>query len=1138
VLLAAAAAHAQQIDASLAGTITDPAGASLPGAAVSARNVNTNLVARALTGVDGGYVIPRLPTGTYVLSVEASGFKTYTRRGIVLSVGDQAQVDVAMQIGDSTQSVTVTEELGTVETNQSVMGLVTDEKVISEVPLSGRQVWELLLYSAGVVFTTPGQLNPMNTAWDVHGNYSIKGGVPYTNLFLVDGAPLGATAKWNSAPMVDAIEEFKVGSPVSDASYGLTGGGVVSVRMKSGTNELHGSLSEFLQNIKMDAATTQANRAKAQNPNLKDQNTRNSIAARLAGPLIKNKCFYTGHYERTTMSQGRPYTVTIPTMDQRAGNFTTTRNAAGQMVAVYDPLTTHASGNRFERDPFPGNVLPGSRISLPAKSIDALAPVPNLVTNPVTNVNNYAGVPNSRIIHMNNYYVKADYLWNERNRTSASQTYMWNNNDTPPANAMPRGSPLRNQTYQTRTHYGAVLDHLLTVGNSWTVDGRAAWDRFVGTGVSRVQQDFDGSQLGFKGLIGSSPVNHFPVVNLTDYLTWGSANTSFSPEDLYSMVVDASKTLGRQTIRFGGRAAQAVFSNINPGQWFGNFTFNRGSTQVDPQRADTTSGNSVASFLLGYAASGYADVNPASTYQNKAFGLYLQDDIKLNRRWTVNAGLRWDVQTAPTERFNRQIYTFDPAIAYQLGPSQAKGGFVYADQNHRQPWDTKYRNFQPRAGSAFRVTKWLTARGGYGISFLPLNGTLGGGGIQQDGFSRRTSMVVTQGAGANLYIPGLAGTGTFDNPFPNGIVQPYGSSLGSKTMVGQAVSYVTRDFQIGRVSQFYAGFGLQLPWKVNAELAYVGTRSQHLRVSVNENAIPLAELQKSQTDPNYLTAAFTNPFYPAPELVGTNLNTPTMTRNQLVRPYPQFISVTNTGAPLGSYSYNGFELRTQRRMASGLVVTLNYTLSKTLQALTWREDVRDVPRVLADFDHTHNLNIIALWELPFGKKRHFGSAWNRPLNAALGGWQLNAVMQYQNGAPIAMPGAVVVSNPALPSGQQTFQRWFNTCTLLSNGSRVNCASASEQVAWRQANPGETVNNSVRIPNIRVHSLPQVNVSLFKDFRIREKWRLELRGEAFNATNSPIYGSPDTSLTSATFGVVTLDQWNLARSMQLALKLVF
>jgi hypothetical protein len=550
------------------------------------------------------------------------------------------------------------------------------------------------------------------------------------------------------------------------------------------------------------------------------------------------------------------------------------------------------------------------------------------------------------------------------------------------------------------------------------------------------------------------------------------------------------------------------------------------------------SGNAVASFLLGYPASGFTEVNAQSSYANKAYGLYVQDDWKVSRRLTVNVGLRWDVQTSPTERFNRQIYSFDPSVTYQLGPSQAKGGFVYADSDRRQPWDTKYRDFQPRTGAAFRLARRLTLRGGYGISFLPLNGTLGGGGIQQDGFSRRTDMVVTQGSGARLYTPGEPGMGTFANPFPNGILEPYGSALGPKTLVGQTVSYTGRDFQIGRVHQFFTGFGLDLPWKTSAEVSYVGTRTRNLRVTVNENAVPLAELEKGVSDPNYLNQAQPNPWFGAPELVGTSIATATLTKNRMVRAFPQFVNVNNTGVPIGSTSYNGLEMRVQRRMVSGLMVTLNYTFAKNLEALDWREDNRTTPRGFAPFDRTHNLNLITLWTLPFGQGRPVGNNWGRNLNRVLGGWQANMVFTYQNGLTVPMPGAVSIATAELPEGQQTRDRWFNTCTLMLNGTRANCASTSEQPAWRQPTPGEIVVNSARMPNIRTHSLPQVNVSMFKTFHYRERVRAEFRAEWFNATNTPIYGQPGTGYTSPTFGVVVPDQINLARVGQLALRIVF
>lgn len=423
------------------------------------------------------------------------------------------------------------------------------------------------------------------------------------------------------------------------------------------------------------------------------------------------------------------------------------------------------------------------------------------------------------------------------------------------------------------------------------------------------------------------------------------------------------------------------------------------------------------------------------------------------------------------------------------------------------------------------------------MSFLPENGTLGGGGIQADGFNATTNMIVTTGSGASVYIPGLPGTGTFVNPFPNGVLAPYGSSLGPLTEVGQSVSFTQRGFLQGRVHQFYAGVNVELPWKLVALVDYVGTLTRDLRITAPLNVLPLSIQNQIAANPSLLTQSEPNPFYGAPQLAGTTLNTPTLSYSQANLPFPQFTGVNDTGSPRGRAKYNGLELRVQRRFVEGLTLSVNYTFSKTMEALTYNSNKFTVPWVISPFDRSQNLNIVSLWELPVGKGKYFGRNWSPVLNQAFGGWQINAAFTYMTGIPTPIPaGALSVGDPRLV--QPTLSQWFNTCTVLTNGNRANCASPNQPVAWQQPAPGQIVYNSTYFPSIRNAWEPQLHVSAFKWFQILERLRLEFRAEAYNITNTPIYGPPNTNFNTANFGVVTPSQINRSRNMQLALRLLF
>ncbi len=347
IALSCSCAFSQEFRALISGVVLDPSGSTISGATVTALNTQTGLRASTVSGVNGVYNLPQLPPGRYDLSSEAAGFRKYVRSGITLNIGDKASVNIRMDLGPLTESVTVTAELTGIESNQSVTGQLMDSRSVSELPLNGRQVFMLLQLAAGTLMTQQnfGVSGFSGTrAWDVNSQLSIHGSRPGggsnaivgANSFMIDGAPMGITGGFNYVPLVDAVEEFKVAAPTSDASHGLSGGGVINMTMKSGSNAVHGGASWFLRNNVLDANNTQTNRA-----GLKSQQHQfNQFSAMIGGPIIRNKFFYTGDYDGYRERTPFPTTVTVPTLAQREGDFSQTLNSSRQMVAIYDPLTT------------------------------------------------------------------------------------------------------------------------------------------------------------------------------------------------------------------------------------------------------------------------------------------------------------------------------------------------------------------------------------------------------------------------------------------------------------------------------------------------------------------------------------------------------------------------------------------------------------------------------------------------------------------------------------------------------------------------------------------------------------------------------------------------------------------------------
>jgi hypothetical protein len=1137
-------AFAQEFRAMISGQVTDPSGGAIAGATVAATHVETNVRLTTTTGADGHYVLAQVPPGAYAIGCEAAGFKKFTRSGVNLQVGDHSTINIPMQVGAQTDSVTVTADVAAIDTDRSVVNQLMDNKAVSELPLNGRQVFMLVQLSAGTVFTQQqfGASGFSGTrAWDTNGSLTMHGGATSSNQFNLDGASINAgTGEWKFAPLVDGIEEFKVSTPSSDASLGLSGGGVINMTMKGGTNTLHGTLSEYVRNNIFDAVATQTN----QSPIKATQHQWNDFSVLVGGPIKKNKLFFSSWYEGFRERIPFPTTQTVPSELERVGDFSDTRNASGALIAIFDPFSTVAAGSGFARTAFPNNAIPASLQSTISKNLMQFFPHANTAGVNFTHVNNYIATPNIGKYGYNAWYSKFDYVWNQNHRTTGSVSQDWGfeyraGNGIQNSPAKSGNDPLR------RINYGSTLDHVWTIGASTVVDIRAGWQRYINYSAQEQADVFDGSKLGWKNPIGSASAIHFPQLSYSGYLTMAtggySANRIFWPDQSYSISGSLSKTVNRHLLKFGSSVSETRPNRYTSGWTYGNFSFDGGFTRRNPQTSDSTSGNSIASFLLGVPSGGNTDINAQSSGKFRAYGLYVQDDFKVTSKLTLNLGLRWDRQTPIVERYDRSIVAFDPTATYQLAGAPAKGGLVFAKPGARANWDANWTGFQPRIGMAYQMPHRLVLRASYGMSYLPLGGTGGLVGFRQNGYSRSTPYNATVGGGLNSYIPNMPGASTWENPFPNGVLQPYGSTLGTRTAVGTGVTYDAANYQVPYVHQFNVGLEYELPWwNTVLEASYVGSRTHRLTASKNMNAISLDNRLKCFADQNYCNNSVANPFAGAAELLGTSLYGATITNNQAMMPYPQFTGVTQASMPIGQQWGDLLEVRANKRFSHGLMSNVSYTFGKIIVTRGFREAQYDTQyRTLADYDRTHHVALTLQYDLPFGKgQRWFGGA-SPVVNKIVGGWQYNTSLEYMTGVPTGRPDAFNLRNPELPEGQQTTSRWFNTCTLLANGQRSNCASADEAVTWVQMTNGYQLRTyDDRFPNIRNQWATQVNMSMFKNFKIRERMNFQFRAEAFNAFNTPIYQGPDTGLTSNNFGRVTISQQNFPRSMQFAFRLSF
>jgi hypothetical protein len=1122
----AAPLGAQETGGSIAGTVSDAQSAALPGVAVTLRNEATNAVTSTVTNADGAYVLPFVPIGRYALTVALSGFATSKREGIEVRVGDRLRLDLQMQLGAITEEVTVRSEPPLLDTSTANRGQVIEREQVADLPLLGRNPFSLAQLSPGVQYT-PALASRSNRPFDNGGmdNFQISGGRAFTNEFLLDGVPNTGTEttqpnNLSFVPSPDATAEFKVQTSIYDAQYGRTGGGVVNVVLKSGTNQFHGNVYNYYRDEKLNANTFDANRTGVSKAGL----YWNQPGVTVDGPVRipglyngTNKTFFMYNWEQIRSEVPFPQVYTVPSALERQGDFSQTRTSGGQPVIVYDPLTTRLVNGQWVRDPFPGNVIPANRIDPVALSLLQRVPMPN---QPGL-VNNFTVPENARADRYDQHVVKVDQVLNANHRFFVRYARNKRTEVNDYAGYPPEASPW----YQHgRMNWGVSAEATSVLSPSLVLSSRVGFirhDFYIATHGD----GFDPTALGFpSSLVSQAGRLSFPQVQYEGYSTYGSTfgggtGSIFTVSDTWSWSEVFSKTHGRHTMRFGGELRAMLNDQQNPTSNFGRYIFNRAFTQRNALAADATSGNSVATMLLGYPSdTSNIPILPQLDYTSRYMALFVQDDWRINDRLTINAGLRWDYESPTTEGANQQNIGFDATSAnpFQVPGMQLYGGLLFASGDNPRPFTRDLNNLQPRFGAAFRIDERTVLRGGYAVSYLP---TFDHG--YNNGFGVTTALVASVDGN-------ITPVGRLSNPYPNGIDQPVGSSQGLATLVGRGFTYSNPDRTIPYVHQFSIGVQRELPWRFALDASYVGSRTRGLIVSKGINEITAAQLATG----NAMLVQVPNPFQGL--LPGTPFNGATVPLQQLVRPYPQFASLTEDRRSLGVNDYDALQLSVNKRMAKGLQFLVSYTFSKTEEEVTYlnpQDDWNQLSRVVTAADSPHRLLVSATYQLPF-----FADA-KGITGSLLGGWQMNAIVTAQSGLPVGTTaGAVLVGDPSLPN--PTRERWFNTCTQALSGARQNCASADEAVAWQVQAPFTLRTLPTRLETVRTSRPTLIDFSLFKTFALPGQTNLQLRLESFNLFNTPWFGAPNTNVTNAAFGVVTPTQANDPRNIQIGVRFSF
>jgi hypothetical protein len=1150
-LLLAVCAFGQETRATLSGTITDPSSASLAGASLQLLNVQTGVESRTESNQLGQYRFLFVNPGSYKLTVIMPGFRTLIRDGIVLETGQAATLDVPLQLGAQAESVTVGAEAPLVEAEKADRGMVVERVNVSELPIITRTPILLATLAPGVTNTA------VRYDWTPFSNsglttWSINGSTQYSTGFLIDGAPNDAV--YQSAPSVayvppsDAVQEFRVVANAYDAQYGRNGGGIISMVTKGGTNQLRGTVYEYLKRPSLNA-TSFSNNAKGLGP---DNTPLDQYGFSVGGPVYfpklyhgKDRTFFFSAWETYMQNQVFPQNdvSSVPTAAQRGGDFSQTFNSAGQVITVYDPATGRLVNNQWVRSPFPGNVIPANRFDPVGAKIVGLYPLPNLTTTGSVNwQNNFFLNDNVTWYHFHNIVERIDHNFSEKERVYGR--FVWNdqllhqnsNGLSGYAADLREGHKINN---------GLVLDSVTVLSPTSTFDVRASMTRWEQNYRPMNWGSYNATVIGWpQSLLNQfEEPNRFPYITITNYKSIGSSSSNIwqAPTTTIAVAPTFTAIRGRHALKMGLDYRWTRYADYQSTWAGGTLAFTDGFTRNNYLTQDSLSGNGTASALLGFAASGEVDYIAKPFFRWHYLAPWVQDDIKITRRLTINAGLRWDLLIPVTEKYNRMNRGF---FSDQVNPISTKvnqaqfpgykvyGGIGFAGQNGlpNSPYDTDWKMLQPRLGAAFQLTPKTVLRGGWGLSFLTNVST----GVR-NGFSQTTPYVPSNDGGRTS-------ASVVSDPFPSGVLQPTGSALGLQTMLGQGPSFADLTGRLGYVHSFSFGIQRLLPGEISLDASYVGSRTIGAGTTKAYNALSVQNLALGDAtkggDPNYLTAQIPNPF--AGLLPGTSLNNATVTRQQFLLPFPEFTSFNIQDYNVGKVWYNALQLTLQKRYQHGLTVTASYAFSKNLQALNYLNPQDPLPsRSLTPWDRPNRLTLAPIYELPFGPgKPVFGQS-HGLLAKVVEGWQTVLNTTFMPGTPMTVPGGVfLLRDPSLPN--PTWNQMFNTGTVQPNGQIVNqVGNLPPAFSIQPANTLRTA--SQYFPNIRNRWGDEYNVSLVKRTSIRENMHAEFRAEIFNLFNHPIFpGDPNITYSSPNFGKLLRDngQTNVPRQIELAVRFSF
>jgi hypothetical protein len=1146
--LLACALFAQSERGSITGIVTDSTGAAIPSAEVSITNRDTATVVKVTASAAGDYSVPNLLPGVYRVEAGSTGFKRFLQQNLVVSAGGTVRLDIQLQVGQVSEQIEVSASAVTVQTDNAKVSTQVENKMVDELPLV-------------VAGSMRSPFNLVAVVPEARGGgqtLSIGGGQAAAWDATLDGHSVGTNRSGDAAeaalntPSVEALTEFTVDTNGFKAEYGQAGGGVMTFASKSGTNQFHGSVYDFLRNDAFDSRGFFAAR--------RGIYRQNDFGFTVSGPVVlpkiyngRSKTFFFVSYEGFRNRVGANNTIlTVPTPEMYRGDFSNWVDPQGRAIPVYDPGSQrpNPSGSGFLRDPFPNNQIPTNRFSRTSSAIasfgQAVAPNRGFAPGSSDYVRrNYLVTGGTMVQPTDKWSARADHNFNENHRVN----FLWNmtsfRNKPGPQGAPGLPEPLWNGQIQAWDTEGIRFAHDWTISSTMVNHFSFAGNGFTKNSFSANVDKNWKDKVCIANVVDCN--QNFPTINMTDFTSWGSASYNGTRQPGKGLKNDLSYIRGKHTMKFGFQLQDQNADGFGQQDIGGRADFSYLGTSIPGQTSFPASGgNAFASFLLGDAILGRTETIRNVTQRYLYYGFYAQDDWRVTRKLTINFGLRYDVTMPPTNK-NDEYSDFNPTRP-NPGADGFPGalwfaGFGEGRENTRSLVPGWYGGFGPRFGFAYSHDSKTTLRGGFGRSFSRVTAVQGSGHFA--GFIGQYVF--------NDSTQGVQPVFKMDQGLPGYILPP---SINPAFSNGNTVDYWQGQEATRAPENLFWTLNIQREITNNTvlEVGYNATVGSHLQTGLlNINQVPtpiyndlVSRLGATQAH-NLLradinSAAARNAGIPIPYPSFTTQRLRTV--NQALRPFPQYqniITGVQNGDKSGHSTYHAMVVKADRRFSKDLTFQWSYVLSKVLTdsdtyfangGASSDHYNRGLEKSIGRFDQTHLLKFATIFNLPTGKgQRFFNSG---VASHILGGWRLAVIQQYASGAPVALTrtNPMPIFNGSARPQVDAYDNW--RAPIAGEEFDPNVDRFFKPVNQFPAQPNGFGNATRFNPKVRGFWGQSENASLAKTFQFTERLRMDFRWEAFNIFNRVIFGTGNANLNASTFGLVT-GTANGPRDMQFGLK---